>query len=324
MLRGIFINANAHKPICSMYYRGLAAFEGFKLSQKVDFEYIDASDDSEIPDFINQYDLIVFNYHPTTMADISDHILRQITPFKIGLIWDMTKDPFSFQSHWPSGFNAVIYPDPLLNNSDNLLWQFDRIVPRTKFSYKPVNFQNPIISTFGIPDDRKSIENIIYAINEEFTTATFRINFSPGSHIPSAGLSEIRRRSQLATDIAHSGIKVEYSEKFMSFDDLMMWLNESDLNIFFYDKSRDETHLKNLPSTLDDAIAAKRPIAVSDNECVKHFTQYQTPYPDSSLVDIMYYGLDNIKVVYNKWSPKNWAAKFDTYIEGSYNAIIHR
>ena len=318
MFNGIFINADKNKPVCSIYYRGLSAYDSIKLSKVADIEYCDVSSDIEIPYYINNYDFVIFNYHSTTMANISPKLQSEITIPTIGLIWDMPKMANKV-SHWHNSFTYAIYPDPLLKTDDDSIWQFDRIVPRTDFSFRDVNIDNPIISTFGIPDDRKSIDGIMDAINQEFDQATFRINFSPGSHIPGAGLSEIRRRSEIAAQKAKPGIEVVYSESFMEFDQLMKWLNDSDLNIFFYDKSRDQTHLRNLPSTLDDAIAAKRPIAVSDNECTMHFTQYQNPYPLSSLKEIMKSG-DTIQKLYDLWSPQNFASRLDGHLERMLNS----
>lgn len=315
MRRGIFINADKDKPVCSMYQRGLAAYEGFRQCKSASIEYLDAASDAElnIP-YLNSLDFVILNYHPATMHGITHTTLSQIKVPIFAMVLEMTKHPLRFASHldFSDIFSRILYLDPMLPELLGI-WRMGRVVHPTTFQDRPVNFDRPIISTFGIPHIHKGILDMIVAINEEFDEAVFRLHYPPGSHLPYFAVGHIHSLLDQADEIRKPGIKIEFTDEFMSLERLLSWLNESDLNLFFFTKERDFEENRNIPSSVDDAISAKRPIAVNELDCLDYFLQYQRPYPELSLREAMQIG--TVKTLYDLWSAANFATEFDAYLE---------
>lgn len=299
-----------------MHEGGVTFYEALKLCKSTNFTYLDVHNDYDLPHYINSYDFVIFNYHQVSMRGISQEAFNFITIPKICFYIDVQYTLFGFPCHWGKSwevFNYIALPDPTINVSDKRIWKFNRAIPYTPFPNRPVNMENPIISTFGLHSLNKTLDLAAIAINNEFDIATFRVNFPKGSFV-----SESLNSLEMVENIKYTvkpGIKIEITQNFMEMNDLINWLNESDLNIFFYSPERDATDNRNIPSTIDQAIAARRPIAVSDSRCVDYFTANQDPYPKKSLKSIMKTGLYPVSVMYKEWSLQNFADTFDRYIE---------
>jgi hypothetical protein len=320
MLNGLYVNADANKPVCSMYTRGVGFYEGLKLSKVADITYLGAASDNELEDKLDGYDFIVFNYHHDTMRGISQQFISQIKIPIFAFILEMTKDQVPF-CHWGNPFQVfegMFYADPALEPIHPKTWKIDRIVKRTPFKGRPVNMESPVISTFGIPHTLKGIAEMAQAIDAEFEQATFRLRFPPGSHLPSFAVNHIVQLVQAARVICKKSITMEFSMDFLPLQDLLLWLNESDLNIFFFTLERDQQPYRNIPSVIDDAIAAKRPIAISNSDCMDYLTKYIRPYPEISLKESMNRKLA-VAGLYHMWSPQNFAKEFDEHL-GRYYA----
>jgi hypothetical protein len=197
-----------------------------------------------------------------------------------------------------------------------------RIIGEYDFPKRPSNIENPIISTFGFPAEYKDMLAIVEAINKEFDKATFRIKYAQGDHTPTSYTTFPFQVFDACKKIAKPGIDIILREDYLPMDKLVSWLNESDLNIFLYGPERDQDSEKRVPTSVDQAIASRRPLALSDSRCVDHVLGIfgmngVGPYPKSSLQEIMRHPQVSERLA-QMWRPAYFASIMDEFIGGKF------
>ena len=309
MIKASILNGNKDKPKCSMYQCGLAVRDALqKYSQVLDISYYEIGDDRDIHSSINSADVVMVNYHPATIPINLDFLV----PKKMGIIWDMMKEPWSFSGY--KGFDFIGIPAPNMVSDDPKVAILNRIISERPFITKSIDVENPTISTFGFPAEYKDMLAIVEAINKEFDTATFRIKYAMGDHTPGSYGSFPQKIFTECYNAAKPGIKVEFIQQYMEMNDLISWLEESDLNIFLYGPERDQDHEVRMPTSVDQAIASHRPLALSDSRCVDHILEWiPYSYPNWTLRTLMCTA-PLVEKVADAWSPKAFAEQIDGFL----------
>lgn len=326
MIKTLFINADTENLQCSIYENGLKYSSALRdFSRVVELKFIDTHDGSNIPPY-GDYDLILFNYQ--------DNVMKNIPPGQIfrahengrksmAFISDMAYNaPWYIDTHWKT-FNIEPYmvfdylgvPDPSLEEDfDDRVCALPRVCRRFNATDRPVNLDNPVISTYGFPSVFKPIYPMVEYINKEFDKATFRLHMPTCSYQPQEFRDMAAKVLAKSKEVAKNGITVEYSEDWKTKGEIIQWLNESDLNIMIPDPSRPALTRGALPATIDDLVSAQRPIAINESIEMRHLLEYVKPYPDYSLKEIMENGNEQVKLAYEEWSAENFASVFDKFI----------
>lgn len=334
MIRTLFVNADSQKTQCSLYENGIKYSHALTYSSMIALTYCDAHDDKDLPNF-EDFDLIIWNYQDNTMRNITPEVLFSASNGKrksMAIISDMAFNaPWFIDVHWQKTaihpftkqvnlspeqvFDFMGVPDPTMEMDDERVCVLPRVCRRVDVPVRPVNMNNPIISTYGFPSIFKPIYPIVELLNAEFEEATFRIHMPTCSH----QRPEFR---QIAADadteskkLAKNGIKIEYSEDWKTPDGIIHWLADSDLNILIADPKRPELTRGALPASIDNTISAQRPLAVHNSIEMRHVMEYVDPYPIKSFKEIMELGCAPTVKMYEDWSPKAFAAAFDQFIK---------
>lgn len=336
-LNTLFINADSNRPHCSFYESGIASFDALKKHSEIlnikyscfhnvtdsDPKYNNIKfDDESVLEGI--FDLVIFNYNHVTMRYFPSSAVYNIDIPKIMLSWEINPliDPWNTTCYFGDPhqvFNAMAVPNPILNTNDDRIIKLPRIVPRSILQrHLPMQQEPVIISTYGLPSPNKDLEGMVSAVNKEFDNAIIRFHFPDASWNPPDINSYQKNIFKTCKSLAKPGITVIESSNYMTEAELIKWLAESDLLMFFYKKERDEAAYGSMPSATDQAISARVPMALTDSICTQHITPYTGSYPNLSLREIIDRGNSPIQKIYDDWSPKNFASAFDSYIKEAF------
>jgi hypothetical protein len=320
----LFITADRDFPHCSFHELGLDFYNHFlTLSKKFEFVLFDAGSISEpYPSMdINGFRAVIFNYaNGILMGFYPKSFFDSITIPKIMVNYEARDNP------WANGrchtgnlhdlFNFMIIPDNCMEiHSETDVLLLPRIVPRRGLKKRAVNTENPIFSSYGLPSPQKDITAQLEAINKEFTQGTYRLHFPPDSR-GGHGQSYISIQNGIVhcRNIAKPGIRIEATENFKTDGEIYHWLEESDLNMFFYTPMRDIETLGTFPGSIDRAISVRRPLAVLRQQCTRYVNNYVPPYPEASLREIMA-AQTGVEAMYKEGNPSKNIDIMDTWIE---------
>ena len=313
MRKALFINADSSKPHCAVFQAGKIYGAAMQESKELEIDYIEVGDGSTLPD-PTLYDAVIFNYQHLTMQIMPPEYFS-LCKIAIGFLYEARLDPSSSPLHIPdlmAGqlFDVLISPDPTFESTPKV-WGMPRVIPRLLPPYLGQSGRHvPLIKTFGFPSPWKNLSGVIEMMNDEFEEATFQLNFSRASHQEGTPLHERQIEAALALkDIAKPGILVEVTQEYKTDEELVAWLNDSDLNVFLSYPERGIQTGGALLASADMAISAQRPLLVSDSIEVRHLELAKGP----SLKEAMKNGR-GIEYLYEVWSPENFAIKFDEHV----------
>lgn len=315
-MKAFFMGADKDYPKCSVYEGGLNFNKFLSHSSVLDTYFFNSSSSNPLPDVdVDEFDIALFYYHFQVWKGYTKEFFDAIHIPKILVNCETRMHPWNTPCHLgklSDIFDYQIIPDTNMIEEDNVLL-LPRVIERTNFPKRPVNIENPIISTYGFPSGYKDTVGTFLAIQDEFDNATYRVNFSPDSRFGASNFmrdrfEECKKRN------TKPGIKLEFSEEFMPKNKLLSWLNESDLNIFFYDERRDLVTLGTFPISIDAAIAAQRPIAVQRRQCTSYLCMYLKPYPEYSLKQIMENSESDVQELYDDSDMDSVAKLLDEWL----------
>lgn len=303
MKKLLFINADKDLPQCGVYQLGIGFNEFLQTCKSFSTTLFQSGSRSHqlTPSEINaNYDLVIFNYHFLVMHYFNQEYFDSITIPKIVVNYESREFPWSSPCHLGNErshyaltgtpqrelFDYLIAPDTSMGyQPDESIVQLPRIFKRANYEKRPINLVNPIISTYGLPAPQKDLIGMYNAICNEFDSATFRVHYTADSR--TNNISMMRSMYDHCASNPRKGITLEWDDSFLETDAVPDWLNQSDLNIFFYYAERDIVTEGTFPASIDLAITAQRPIAVSNNKCTRFLQKYIAPYPTKSLKEIM-------------------------------------
>ena len=270
-----------------------------------------------------KYDFIVANYHEGTWNDINISRVTSLKSPKIMLCFERKAfaDTWRVNTPWPlpveQVFDYIAIPDPSMKRYDKTrVCKLPRIIERYQVKQRAINTSNPIISTFGLQTVYKVLDRLAIAVNNEFSKATLRLHFSKGDHVPDSQEKDTDDIISQCKSLLHPGITLEVKRGWWANkEQLISWLNESDLNVFFYGLERDYFEYGNIPASTDEAIASQRPLAITQNLCTVHLMGYIAPYPMIPLKESMFRGVDPVMEMYNLWTPGLFAEIFEKFIQ---------
>ena len=150
-------------------------------------------------------------------------------------------------------------------------------------------------------------------IIEEFDEAIIRL------HIPDsrygASIQEAYTRVEEVKRITKDkpNIKIESSHELLDTQGIIDFLSQNTINCYFYDYMDGA----GLASSPDYALAAKRPIAVTKSHQLRNFLSISPSIciEDNSLKDIILFGIEPLKDLYQLYSEENVIRDYELTIE---------
>ena len=264
---------NHSKKQCGVYQYGLRLYNIIKHNQGVKYKYIEIS---EYDDYLRALDdnpgadAIIYNYHNITMPWLnSDTICK--TKTSIGVPHESKQDFFNVLCNIDPTADALdrIYPipRPTFEDVDALLQNY---TPSTDSIKEFIEYKLDdcvTFGSFGFGFLSKGFDKIVQLVNDQYDRALIKFVIPKpefgGETYDAQFQSVIDRCKELNIK---SGIQVVISCEFFTNEDILYFLNSTDMNIFLYDKMIG----RSASSVIDYAVSIKTPFGISDSYMFRH------------------------------------------------------
>lgn len=234
---------------------------GKALSNSKDIEYIVlySNNVEEIRSYASCIDAAIYNYHQITTPHLS-----KLFPGKPEIIihHDCTQSIIDNYSRSKIvNFDYVIAPNPTLK-SNNGVFCINRLLPDISTN-EYIEKDIPVIGFQGFVIPHKGLDRIVDIVESEFDSSVINLRvplsyFNTRDRDGSMTMAVINRCKQSV----RKNTEIIFSTEMVSTDEIINIMSQNTLNIY---PSHDMSHVHmGLSSSLDYALAAKRPIAVSN------------------------------------------------------------
>jgi hypothetical protein len=308
MSKPVIFGVNPRDKACGIAQFGLNLEAVLKHSERYDYQFREPVTEIEYRMLLDEYQpvFVLWNYYPCTMPWLNLNVLNMAR--SRGL-----KQASIFHEVPVTGFDALIYPDPTFKpKSENLVDWFPigRPIPKIRGDIPAMmrDLNHPIIGSSGFGFENKGYVRLVEQVNQEFEHATIRF------HLPYARWGDehgerARRVADWCRNAAKPSIKLEFSHDFKTPDEYIEWLAGNDLNAFLYD----EMPGRGIASTIDFALMANRPIAVTKTTMFRHLHDIHPSIcvEDRSLREIMSDGVFPLMQTQLAFSPEHFCAEMD-------------
>ena len=292
---------------CGVHEYGLNIAEALKKSIKYSFVYVECSSCEEFLESVNKIkpSAIIYNYYYSTLPWVTKTILQSINVPHIGIIHEITQEVADLANY--ELFEYHIGPDPTLHLKNPIVFKTGRIV----FPYTN-NHKLPDITTigsFGFGLEGKGFEKVITTVQQEYDEALIRLHIPFATFADADGSQAIAVAQRCQQLIVKPGIKLSLSHDFLSQEKLLDFLAQNTVNAFFYEKYEN----RGISSTIDHALAVKRPIAITKSNMFRHIISANPSIciEDSSLKQIVDNGIAPLVPFYNEWSEANFIGDYE-------------
>lgn len=272
---------NSDDSHCGVYQYGLSLFEILKNYGQFNYFHVNAHD---LFSFLNQnskIDGIVYNWHPYTMPFLNQNIIDYFNSIR-------TKQILIVGHDHSAQFNNINY---LSCDSTQL-----NGIPRPLIDVKNSNSSEELsVGSFGFAFDFKNFDKIPKLVSEQLPNAKLRMHVTPHQSGDSNG-----RIASLIKDLCHElNLEIEIYQNFIASKELVKFLSRNSINVFLYPESKG----RGLSSSIDFAISANKPIALSDSDMFRHVSHEPKFFlKNYSLKQILEFGIDHIQPFRKAWS----------------------
>lgn len=314
-----------HKPKqCGVYEFGKNIFAIISRSSKFKFIKAECESLEELNQVISQHSpaAVIYNYHPSVLpwlcTKVSKGIYRnnlsEFTSIQIGIIHEVTQQVADTatgyrkkyilghsQKRLNSLFDFYIAADPTLLLKNPLVFKTGRLIPSYNNRYH--SDHKIIIGSFGFATPKKGFEDFVARVQEEFDEATIRINMPAADFGDKDGTAARAIAQKCRELIRKPGIHLDISHNFMREDQLLDFLAANSMNVFMYQDKQG----RGISSAVDNALAVRRPIAVSRCPMFRHILSARPSVctDDNSLKIILNNGFSPLEQFVKDWTPEN-------------------
>ena len=324
-----------HKPKqCGVYEFGKNIFNVISDSTKYNFIKAECEFLEELNKAIEQYNpsAIIYNFHPSVLpwlcTKISKGIYRNnlsgISVPQIGIIHEVTQQVADTatgygnkyilgpsQKKLNSLFDFYIAADPTLLLKNPLVFKTGRLIH--PYNNRVAEPAITTIGSFGFATPKKGFEKLVQRVNDEFDEAVIRINMPAADFGDADGTNARLIASNCKNLITKPGIKLEVSYQFLTDAELLDFLAGNSMNVFMYE----DTQGRGISSAVDNALAIKRPVAVSRCPMFRHILQAKPSVctGDNSLKTILQNGFSAVEKIAREWTPENLRWEYERILD---------
>lgn len=321
-----FINHRGSR--CGVHQYGKRIFEAIKGIEGYEFVYLECSGGDEL---LFQYskelpDLILYNYKRNTLPFINKE-LREAMPnaTHLCLAHELTQE--MADSFTPEIFDYMVFGNPLLIENNPLVFKLGRIIP--PYENKKTLPEIPTIGSYGFGGEIKGYSELIQLVSESYTEAIVRINIPPQHSNDPRGEYAQQLLEKEQNKLQNPGIKLQITNHFFSEEQLLDFLAENTINVFFYNPQlANRADQGGISSMVDDALAVKRPLAVSDCHLFRHMFSVSPSVVlalprdrgnrgdvvCSDIKSIVENGITPLESLYKEWTLQNFSQRFSSIL----------
>lgn len=217
-------------------------------------------------------DVTILNFHPGVNPWMENLMLRELYPDmkNFCIVWDKANQ---FAEKW----NPYTHPvwQYMLTFEDNAVenegvFRINHVLPvhpTVQYEEKSI----PVIGWQGFPAPWKGVHRIALQVQHEFDEAIIRLHMPDGFFTHPKNVYGPQILQQVNSIITKPGIKVEVSNDWLDEQGIVNWLAQNTVNCYFYDYLDGA----GMSGSIDYAIAAKRPIAITKSHQFKTYWNLQ-------------------------------------------------
>jgi SAM-dependent methyltransferase len=326
------------KAQCGVYEFGDEIFNAISSSSRYQFIKAEINSLKELLNLIDTHapSAIIYNYHPSVMPWLCTKLSKgvyknnvaHIKIPQIGIIHEITQEVAdtatnhrgryvkgSSQRKLNSLFDYYIASDPTLLLQNPIVYKTGRLIPEyNKQKPTPVN----TFGSFGFGTPKKGFEEVVRKVQQEFDEATIRLNI-PAADFGDKNAENAKLIAQNCADLIHKpGIKLQVTHDYMSKGQLLDFLAGNTMNIFLYE----DKDGRGLSSAVDNALAVKRPVAISDCTMFRHILSARPSVcvENNSLKTILQNGFTPLEKLSSDWNKENLVWNYERILNSIFNA----
>jgi hypothetical protein len=299
---------------CGIYYWGTNVYAILKNSKKYSFHFITAFSHSEFLEKTESMDVIIYNWHSSTM------------PWCTSEIFTATSKP-QFLIHGHTANSELI-------NFDGID-EFITVAPTPNYGtknfhsgHRPITYYDDIvynepkgvikIGTSGIGHNGKNIETMMNLINSQFDEPViFNVHWSVGAFTGS-NRDTLESKLKRLHALAKPNVTLNFTLEQLSEYDNIKWLNSNDINLYIY-PSYD---CDGVSASIDKALAAKKPIGVNDSNFFKHIISDEINIGKTPIKSIISNGITPLMKYYDMWNPKTFLEQYEGILDEFYKKTL--
>lgn len=292
---------------CGVYEFGFNVAEALQASRLYEVRFVECADAEALSDALASTRPVatIFNYHVSTMPWLRRRMLQRHHIPHIGIFHEVTQEKADAATN--DLFDFHIGPDPTLLLRNPIVFKTGRLLPRYE-TQVPVPSVTTI-GTFGFGTPGKGFEALVARVQQEFDQAIIRMNI-PYAAFGDADGSRARAIAERCRQaITKPGVSLEISHDFLDTPGVLDFLARSSLNAFFYEPQQG----RGISSTVDYALAVKRPLALTNCSMFRHVLQAEPGVcvDNSSLRDILNRGFGPLQKCLDEWTAENIVWEYD-------------
>ena len=276
----------------------------------------------------HQPSAVIYNYNPWVLPWICSKITKgvyrnNLTRFKtihIGIIHEVTQEIADMATGYMNSyilgrphkklnslFNYYIAADPTLLLKNPLVFKTGRLIPQFQSTLPAPAI--PTIGSFGFGTPKKGFQRLVSKVQEEFDQAIIRINM-PGTDFGDKDSASAKRIADECRQlITKPGIELNITHDYLGDEQLLSFLGANSMNVFMYE----DTGGRGISSAVDNALAVKRPVAVSRCPMFRHILSARPSVcvDDQSLKTILANGFAPLEQLVADWNQSNLCWEYE-------------
>ena len=311
MDKPVVLYINHRNPHCGVQQFGRKMYDVLETTQRYTTHYIDIESEGEQNHWITALNpqIIVWNYYTNaTMPWMRPEIVDAQRAKGVKTVCLFHEVPIGLP------FDMILHQDPTAPREGNIR-PLSRPIPVFNEYVEPTPFVS--VGSFGFGLGGKGFDKIVEKVNNEFDTATIRLVIPFAAFGDAHGDGARSWISHCRAKITKPGITLDVRHDLLPETDLIRWLASNTINCFFYD----ENYGRGISGTVDYAIAAKRPFAITKSYQFQHIWKYNdTPViGDRSLQQMIDQPTDYIDYFAELWSRNKLRDDF----EAAFKELLH-
>ena len=307
---------NHHSKQCGVYEFGKDIANVLVTSGNNLYNYCECNSFEELEIQYNRFhpNVIIYNYHPTTMPWIRTTIHDMPVTYKLKAIHIGTIHEVFQEEADNAGselFDFHIAPDPTLVSHNPTVFKTGRLLPQ-----KPVRINRreplPIIGSFGFATAGKGFDKIVTMVQEQFDEAVIRLNISYATFGDAAGENARKIADECRSLLYKKSIELIIDHTYLGKQQLLHFLEGNSINVFLYDDMPN----RGISSATDWALASGRPLAVSKSRLFRNLLDCKPSIcvNDNSIKAILENGTAPVEHLWQAWSSESIISQYDDIV----------
>ena len=303
---------------CGVHQFGRYIAEGLRDSKRYSFLYNEIVTMDDVDSLIEAHDpaAIIFNWHShVTMPNID---LQQLSTHwipLIGIMHEISDDNSDHVFQVNHNFDAFIIHELNLkvNRSNKKILRTVRPLLKHSSNTQSSNSTVRKIGSIGFATPNKDYPGIVSYVQSQLDNCVIRFNIPSAKFGDSDGANARAVAQQCRDLIVKPGIELQISHDFLTQEQLLDFLSENSVNIFFYRHS----FSRGISSAVDLAIASGRPIALNRDPMFRHLFDVRPSIfvEDNSLTKIIDNGTSPLDFARHTWTLSRVLSDYENFID---------